>query len=60
MASEQTPRINPGFDGMDAKRNGLPVEACPYEPGPQRMAWVVGWYIVKNEDAREVHGKATP
>jgi ribosome modulation factor len=30
---------------MEAKWNGLPADACPYEPGPQRTAWVVGWYI---------------
>lgn len=42
--------LNPGFDGMDAKRAGLSVEACPYqEPGPQRTAWVVGWYIAERD-----------
>ena len=33
---------NPGFDGMDARRRGEPVEACPYEPGSQRTAWEIG------------------
>ena len=41
--------INPGFDGMDARRKGLSVDACPYDPGPQRTAWVVGWYIANSE-----------
>ena len=45
----QTTR-NPGFDGMDARRRGEPVEACPYEPGPQRTAWVVGWWITSSTD----------
>jgi ribosome modulation factor len=43
--SEQQPTRSPGWAGMDARRDGKPVEACPYEPGPQRTAWVVGWYI---------------
>lgn len=25
--------------------HGLPVDACPYSPGPQRTAWVAGWWI---------------
>jgi ribosome modulation factor len=41
---------NPGFDGMDARRRGEPVEACPYQPGPQRTAWVVGWYLAAPEE----------
>lgn len=45
--------INPGFDGMDARRAGLPVDACPYEPSPQRTAWVVGWYIAAPEKDAE-------
>jgi len=39
--------LNPGFDGMDARRAGLPVDACPYDPGPLRTAWVTGWYIAE-------------
>lgn len=46
------PRNNPGFDGMDAKRAGLPVDACPYGPSPQRTAWVVGWYIAEIDGER--------
>ena len=37
---------------MDARRSGLPVSACPYEPSPQRTAWVVGWYIAEPDPAR--------
>lgn len=44
---------NPGFDGMDARQSGQPVDACPYSgPGPQRTAWIVGWYLVEREEAR--------
>lgn len=43
------PTVNPGFQGMDAKRDGLPVDACPYEPGPDRTAWVVGWFIAERK-----------
>ena len=51
MSDQPTqPTRNPGFDGMDARRRGEPVEACPYEPGPQRTAWVVGWYIASSTD----------
>ncbi len=39
--------INPGNDGMRAKEQGFPVETCPYKPGPQRTAWIMGWYIAK-------------
>jgi len=42
---------SPGFEGMDARRNGLPCEACPYEPGPARTAWVVGWYVADHDPA---------
>lgn len=46
-----TPRtVNPGSDGMRAKKAGLPVDACPYEPGPHRTAWVVGWYIAEGRE----------
>lgn len=47
----QTAPKNPGFEGMDAKARGEPAEACPYEPGPQRTAWVTGWYIATRRDA---------
>lgn len=47
MTDPQTPSRSPGFEGMDAKWNGLPVDACPYKPGPQRIAWVTGWYIAE-------------
>lgn len=49
--SPTTERRNPGFEGMDARRAGLPCEACPYEPSPQRTAWVTGWYIAAPEKA---------
>lgn len=42
--------LNPGFDGMRAKDAGLPVDACPYDPSPQRTAWVVGWYIAERRN----------
>jgi len=44
---------NPGFDGMRAKEAGIPVEDCPYEPSPQRTAWVVGWFIAKKRVDRD-------
>jgi ribosome modulation factor len=51
----RSPGANPGFDGMDARRAGLPCDACPYEPGPQRTAWVAGWYVAapEKEEANE-------
>lgn len=36
---------SPAFDGMAARDRGELVDACPHEPGPQRTAWVIGWYI---------------
>lgn len=54
-----TPSVNPGFDGMDARRAGLTVDACPYDPSPQRTAWIIGWYVaaphLTNRDAKS-HG----
>lgn len=47
--SQNTAASTPGFDGMDARRRDEPIEACPYEPSPQRTAWVVGWYIAAPE-----------
>jgi len=41
---------NPGVEGMRAKEAGLPVDVCPYEPSPQRTAWVVGWYIAERQE----------
>ena len=38
---------DPGSDGMRAREAGHSVEDCPYRPGPQRTAWVVGWWIGK-------------
>ena len=45
--------INPGFDGMDAKARGEPVDVCPYPPGPARTAWVTGWYISEVRKAED-------
>jgi ribosome modulation factor len=51
MSTKRSDTANPGFDGMRAKEAGLPVDACPYEPSPQRTAWVTGWWIAnKRED----------
>lgn len=47
MSTDQTTCPNPGFDGMRAREQGLPVDACPYERGPQRTAWVTGWFIAE-------------
>lgn len=52
---QTTPR-NPAFAGMDARDAGLPVEACPYEPSPQRTAWVIGWYLVENRKEHAANG----
>lgn len=48
-AEKQTSQRNPGSEGMRARRAGLPAEACPYEPGPQRTAWITGWYVAGPE-----------
>jgi ribosome modulation factor len=52
VSTKPTTERNPGFEGMDARRKGLPLDACPYPhaPSPQRTAWVVGWYIAAPEN----------
>lgn len=40
----------PAWEGAKARRDGKPVDACPYEPGPQRTAWVTGWYVAAPEE----------
>jgi ribosome modulation factor len=47
----QTTPKNPGWEGMAARERGDPVDTCPYDPGPQRTAWVTGWYIASPREA---------
>lgn len=30
-------------EGREARRAGLPIDACPYQAGPMRANWLEGW-----------------